>query len=65
MYKYGSDYNLYLMQEEREKNTKLILLFGATGRTGFHIANILIDNGYVIRIVCRSKAKVTELWREK
>lgn len=43
----------------------LILLFGATGKTGFHIANALINSGYAVRIVARSKSKVTQLFKEK
>jgi uncharacterized protein YbjT (DUF2867 family) len=41
------------------KKTDLILLFGATGKTGFHTANALLDSGYAVRIVVRSKQKVT------
>lgn len=37
----------------------LVLVFGATGKTGFHVANLLIDSGFAVRILVRSKAKVT------
>lgn len=42
----------------------LILIFGATGKTGFHVANALIRSGYAVRIVARSKSKVTQLFKE-
>lgn len=42
----------------------LVLIFGATGKTGFHVANALINSGYAVRIVARSKAKVTQLFKE-
>lgn len=37
------------------RNATLVLIFGATGKSGFHIANALIDNGFAVRIVVRSK----------
>jgi uncharacterized protein YbjT (DUF2867 family) len=41
----------------------LVLLFGATGKSGFHIANALVDSGFAVRIVARSKSKVTSLFK--
>ena len=41
----------------------LVLLFGATGKSGFHIANALVDSGFAVRIVARSKSKVTNLFK--
>lgn len=43
----------------------LVLVFGATGKTGFHIANALISSGYAVRVVARSKTKVSQLFKEK
>lgn len=37
----------------------LVVLFGSTGKTGFHVANSLIDSGYAVRIVVRNRKKVT------
>ncbi len=37
---------------------KLVLLFGATGETGFHVVNRLIQQGYKVRVVVRNKAKI-------
>lgn len=37
---------------------KLVLIFGATGETGVHVANRLIQQGYAVRVVARNKAKV-------
>ena len=42
----------------RESGKPLILLFGSTGQTGFHIANKFLDEGYPVRIVIRSKEKL-------
>lgn len=44
---------------------KLVLVLGATGKSGFHITNTLIDNGYAVRIVVRSKNKIAEVFQEK
>ncbi len=44
---------------------KLVLVFGATGQTGYHIVNKLLEHGYAIRIVARNKNKVSELFKEK
>lgn len=44
---------------------KLVLVLGATGKSGFHITNTLINSGYAVRIVVRSKNKVAELFQEK
>lgn len=41
----------------------LILIFGSTGKTGFHIANALVDSGYAVRIIVRNKKKVTQLFK--
>lgn len=41
----------------------LVLLFGATGKSGFHVANALIDRGFAVRIVVRSKAKVAQMFK--
>lgn len=38
--------------------SKLVLLFGATGETGFHVVNRLLQQGYQVRVVARNKAKV-------
>lgn len=46
-------------------NKALVLLFGATGKSGFHIANSLLDSGFAVRIVVRSKSKVTEMFQER
>lgn len=42
---------------------KLVLLFGSTGVTGFHAANALVSNGFAVRLVARSKKKVTQLYK--
>jgi uncharacterized protein YbjT (DUF2867 family) len=44
---------------------KLVLIFGATGRTGYHIVNTLLDHGYPIKILARNKNKVTKLFKGK
>lgn len=42
-----------------------MLFVGATGKTGFHIANCLIDKQIPVRIIVRKKDKVTKLFQEK
>ncbi len=45
---------------------KLVLLFGSTGPSGFHVANkILTDSQFALRVVVRSKAKLQKLFKEK
>ena len=44
---------------------QLVLIFGATGRTGYHIVNRLLEHGYAIRIVARDKNKVAKLFKGK
>jgi uncharacterized protein YbjT (DUF2867 family) len=45
------------MQKDSER--KLVLLLGATGRTGYHVALRLLESqNYPVRIVARSKNKV-------
>lgn len=41
---------------------EFVLLLGCTGKTGFHIANELIARRVPVRIVVRSKERVTELF---
>lgn len=36
---------------------KLVLLLGATGKSGYHVANVLVGAGFHVRIVVRSAAK--------
>ena len=43
----------------------LVLLFGSTGETGFHIANKFLDEGYPVRVVVRSKDKLGKMFRER
>jgi hypothetical protein len=49
---------LYIINYNMKK-ADLVVLFGATGNTGFHTANALLDSGYAVRIVVRSRQKVT------
>ena len=39
-------------------NKDLVLVFGATGNSGFHIAHKLLKEGCPARIFCRSEQKV-------
>jgi|JI6StandDraft_1071083.scaffolds.fasta_scaffold07102_3 uncharacterized protein YbjT (DUF2867 family) len=41
---------------------QFVLLLGATGKTGYHLANFLIEKRVPIRLVVRKNARVTELF---
>ena len=43
----------------------LVLLFGATGNSGFHIALKLLKEEYPVRIFCRSEQKANVLFGDK
>lgn len=45
------------------KSAKLALLFGSTGVTGFHAANALVSQGFAVRLVTRSKKKISQLYK--
>ena len=49
------------MQIQKE----FVLLFGVTGKAGYHVANKLIAEGYIVRAFCRSKTKLTKLFSER
>jgi nucleoside-diphosphate-sugar epimerase len=48
-----------------EDKKPLVLVYGSTGKTGVHISNLLVAEGFPVRIFCRSKEKVTKVFEEK
>jgi short-subunit dehydrogenase len=43
--------------------SKLVLVFGATGGSGYHTTKTLLQNGYAVRLVVRSKDKFEKLYK--